>query len=87
MDSELDWRPMQERYGAQASESEGGVPQAEDVTVRGAGEPVPGGADGRLGTANGWRFLHEWDMPLETGMRMTCTLGEWRTVQRVRHVY
>ena len=39
MDSELDWHAMQERYGAQASETEGGVPPAEDVTVRGLGEP------------------------------------------------
>ena len=76
MDSELDWHAMQERYGAQASETEGGVPPAEDVTVRGLGEPVPGGADSRLGAANGTRIIHEWGMPLVTGMRVTCTLGE-----------
>ena len=61
---------MQERYGTQALETEGGVPQAEDVMVGGLSEPVPGGADARLGAANGSRIVHEWDVPLVTGMRV-----------------
>ena len=54
----------------------GGVPQAEDVMVGGLSEPVPGGADARLGAANGSRIVHEWDVPLVTGMRVMCMLGE-----------
>ena len=67
---------MQERYGAQAPETGGGVAHAEDVTVGGLGERVPGGADAHPRAANGARIVHEWDVTLPSGMQVLCTLGE-----------
>ena len=67
---------MQARYGAQALETEGGVPQADDLMVGGVGAPLAIGADARLGAANGSRVVHQWDVALVSGMRVLFMLGE-----------
>ena len=57
-------------------ETEGGVPQADNMMVGGVGEPLAIGADACLGTANGSCIVHEWDVTLDTGMCVLCMLGE-----------